>query len=365
MEFSIKYVAPDSVFWDDYTELWLNSRAKSVFQAPHFIRFLTTAFEDSFALYTCYNQKTLIGAAFFRKEKNTFRFLSDVRSDQNFFVLRDTCTKEESAFFFNSFFGKIKEEKWSLFLKKCPAGNGSMEAFLKAAKSSGMFYENYRYAVCPVLEKESPQELYESINKSKEVEYKAKQLERQKNAVLEVFTDDRDLDDWAGRFFDLHIKRWEDTPTPSDYQKPAIQNFYKDCMRAWIRDGALVRFALIVNEERIALNMALRQGLGLIGRAQVFDPAYKKFSPGKILLYHLGQWMLQENLVKLDFGDGNDAYKYEYTNKSTELLNIHVCMKNNLPFILKSKINKSIRENQGIYHFYRDTLKPLVHKINL
>ena len=70
--------------------------------------------------------------------------------------------------------------------------------------------------------------------------------------------------------------------------------------------------------------------------------------------------MKTHNLSVLDFGDGNEPYKYAVANAEHQLNRIFISEKTNLPFILKSKVIKWIKEHPKVYQYYALRVKPLV-----
>ncbi|HMQ63413.1 MAG TPA: GNAT family N-acetyltransferase [Flavilitoribacter sp.] len=359
-----EFNAMEEGFWCLYVLLWHRSLYRSVFQSPRFLKQLAEKFEGTSAVYQYYSNGELKGACFLRNDNGVYHFLSDVKSDHNFFVLRDDCTKEEREEFFNGLFEKVKENKLTLMLKNQPAWASYMEEFINAGKSSKLFVKSSSYSVCPILEERSPIDLVASLNKTTEPRRKAGQLAK-KGAALEVYRGNEDLDAWVDQFTRLHVQRWENTHTPSRYVDAEQRVLLRDCINAWIEDQVVVRFSLKLGEERIALWICLIQGDTLIRHSTTYDITKHKMSPGKAMIFHVSQWMLENGLTKMDFGEGAEPYKYEFTNKELNLHQVLVSSKKNLPFILKSTLRENIhrrmKKSPGLKKFYYDKIWPLTH----
>lgn len=365
MKGSVSFAYPDPPFWEAYDQLWENSIQKSVFQTPRFVKYLAKRFEQSLAVYRCYRSERLIGVAFFRKDGATYKLLSEIKADYNFFVIDEGCTPDEIHFFFRTFFEEVKRLNWALVLSYQPSWALYMETLERAGKAGKLYLNISKHSVCPMLHADTPEQLMEQFTKSKELKYSMNRLIKQQGAVFEVYADDEDIDNWSDQFCSCHVKRWQKTPTPSRYDTPEMQELNRECMRAWAKDNLLIRFSIRIGEERIAFNAVLLQGDTLIGHAQSFDLDYYKFSPGKALMYAIGEWMLSHGITKLDFGKGGEAYKANMTNLEPELYKIFISGYSNLPFVIKSELEATMRSNSGFIKTYRYKIKPKIQEARI
>lgn len=363
MEAILEYNYPDSGFWNQYQVLWEESNRRSVFQGPAYLKHLASYHKGPVAVFKFFSDKQLKGAAIFRKENGVYGFLSDIKSDHNFFVLHKDCTPEETEFFFGAFFEKVRKEKWALLLNSQPAWAEYMPSLQQAGRSQQAFFQSLSYSVCPVFEAQTPEEMYKRFNKSKNTRYKLNRLKKEQDAVFEFFRGDEDLREWIREFGESHGKRWEHTPTPSKYADADGQAFLYDCCRAWIEDDVLIRFSIRVGDTRIAFCIGLIQGQSLVHHSHTYDVEYSRYSPGKVLLHAIGEWMKNQKLTVLDFGDGDESFKYLYANKELHLYRIFTANKLDLPFIIKAKLIKSVKQNKKIYDFYREKIRPYAVKM--
>jgi CelD/BcsL family acetyltransferase involved in cellulose biosynthesis len=164
-------------------------------------------------------------------------------------------------------------------------------------------------------------------------------------------------------FTESHIKRWENTSTPSNLTDIERSNFFNQCHKAWIEDGLLVRFSIMLDGRRIGFVIALRENNSLIHHSTTYDIDYQKYSPGLVIIRLMVQWMAAQNICKLDFGDGDESYKFLFSNKNAEINRIYLSSNSNLAFILKAKITKAVRENPNVHKFYLKQIKPLAQKV--
>ena len=218
MEAVVQYQLPGSEFWDDYRKLWQKSMHPSVFQAPAFIRNLCQYKKSKIAIITFKQENEIVGAAFFQKEKGVFRFISDQKTDHNFFVLHQSCTKEQLKRLFKAFLQTVREENWALALNNMASWADYWEVFQNALKESSLFKVSFSYSVCPVLEAISPEALASKLTKSRNTRYKKNRLQKEWGITFEALTGEEHLEEWITEFANAHEQRWSATNTPSGYR---------------------------------------------------------------------------------------------------------------------------------------------------
>ena len=92
MKAFISYSMPDHQIWSAYTDLWDNSICQSAFQAPNLLQYFSENSTGNIGIYQCYKDNQLVGAAFFHKKKAVYTFLSDLKTDHNYFILHKDCS---------------------------------------------------------------------------------------------------------------------------------------------------------------------------------------------------------------------------------------------------------------------------------
>jgi hypothetical protein len=347
----------DQEFWQDYTELWYNSMDKSPFQAPGLLQFFSQSCRKDIVAIQLVKNNKLIGAVILKKEKGVYSFLSDLKTDANFFVFHNECSEEDFYFYFNAFLEKIEDLGWALILNNIPSWSNYISYFESCGSKSNLFWQHINYSVCPVLESDTPENLLKTVNRSHKYRHSVNRISNQLGAQFEVLTDDEDLENWVKEFCSSHIKRWENTSTPSAFRNESRQSFLLECLKAWCKDNILVRFAVKVKQQRIGFVIGLKEQNSLIHHSTTFHPDFKKFSPANALVRTMAEWMVKNQLTLLDFGDGDEKYKYFFANKEHVLSRILVSKKTNVKFILRAKLIKVIRKNSGAYNFYRNKIK--------
>ncbi|TNE55319.1 MAG: GNAT family N-acetyltransferase [Bacteroidetes bacterium] len=364
MSGSFSFSSPDKAFWQHYSNLWQHSIGRSPFQSPQLLQYFSSLAGDDVCAFQYYNAEgDLYGAVLLEDSSRGYHFLSDRKTDANFFTLHEDCTDEEVEAFFFQLLETIKATNKPLTLNNQPAWAPYQETLEKVGKASGLYWVNIPYSVCPVAKAESPKALFDSVNSLRELRYRVNKLKNQQQASFEVYTDDADLDHWTDEFCDAHILRWQDTSTPSAFRDPERRHFLKECLHAWNREGILVRFSVRVQESRVGFVVGLREANSLIHHSTTFHPDFWKYSPGKALIHFMAEWMRDQNLDTLDFGDGNEPYKYTVANQENLLHRIFVADKSNYRYILKSRVVRYIREHPKTYAYYLARVKPVLAQL--
>lgn len=359
METLVQFALLDPTFWGAYLELWSDCEYKSSFQAPLFLQFLATIAAGSLNVFSATINGKLIGATFFYKRGGEYHFLSDMKTDHNYFILRKGITPQETKQYFQAFVREIEKNKWTFRLNNQPSWASYMDTFKTALSESNLYWKISKYNPCLVLEAETPEALHAATNKQK-LRQKLYRLRDMDEVAFEAFQGDEDLDLWLAEFYAAHIRRWEDTPTPSHFRKPETRVFYESCLRTWIDTGIAVRFSIKLGKKRIAFVTALLENGYLVHHTTTFDPDYEKQSPGLIIINLIGKWMQERNMAKMEFGDGGEAYKYQFAKQEFPLNTIFITDKRNYPYILKTKLINSIKENKGIHTFYGTKIRPVM-----
>lgn len=349
-------------FWCDYSRLWTESLHKSPFQSPNFLQNLIKHHEKGeIVIFQFYNEEELRGCAFFQKRNRIYQFLSDVRTDHNYFVIHEDCDEDEILQFFDRFFGEVKKLRWNLTLNYQPTHSGYWQLLKKALDKQPFYKDCLPYSVYPVMTSESPEALANRLTKSKSTKYYKNKLRKEHGVKLEVFRDDEDLDTWIDSFATAHIKRWGITNTPSEYNDPARVLLIKDAIRAWITDGILYRFSLKTDGgKRIAFCVGVDEEDSFLYHTQTNDLDFTDYRLGTVMLSYLGEWLGANGFSKLDFGDGDESYKFRYADKEMPLHRVFIAPYSQVGYIVKAKVIKFIRERDGIYKSYVGMVKPLL-----
>ncbi|MBI1780315.1 MAG: GNAT family N-acetyltransferase [Sphingobacteriales bacterium] len=350
----------DPLFWKSYSALWCNSTSRSPYQSPAILQYFTSYYKGHIISILLKKENKLYGAVILKESEGVYTFLSDLKTDVNFFTFHQSCTDDDLEFFFSGFLQIIRRKNWSVMLNNVPSWADYFPSLSKIVSKSNLFCQNISYSVSPLMEAENPAALIGFLDNSFKFRRLRSRLLNHLNGDFEILTDDTDLEEWTTEFCQTHIKKWGETSTRSSFLKKGRQQFLLDSMKAWCNDKVLTRFAIKSNGKRIAFSISLKSPESLIGHSTTYDPDYHKYSPGKVLLQPILKWSADNQFSKFDFGDGDENYKFQFATKNQVMNRIMISPKTNIAFILKTLLIKTVRNNRQAYEFYRKKIKNLI-----
>ena len=124
-------------------------------------------------------------------------------------------------------------------------------------------------------------------------------------------------------FFDQHVGRWADTPTPSLFLEPRQRRFYQALVRRLEPCGAL-RFTRLWADGR-----PIAHHFGFLWRGTFvwYKPAFAidlaRKSPGEALLKELFEHALEQQARIFDFTVGGEAFKFRFASEVRHNHHVH------------------------------------------
>ncbi|TNE59468.1 MAG: GNAT family N-acetyltransferase [Bacteroidetes bacterium] len=162
------------------------------------------------------------------------------------------------------------------------------------------------------------------------------------------------------RFWADYSDLWHNSKGKPVFQAPSLLQYFIDNSKGVVgifkcfKEDRLVRFPLKAGDKHIAFVIGLIEQRALIYHSLTYNPDFNKYSPGKVLILFLGEWMKKNNLHILDFGDRNEPYKYSFANKERKLHSVFISGKRDITFILNARLVSFFRSNPALIRFYRE-----------
>lgn len=150
-------------------------------------------------------------------------------------------------------------------------------------------------------------------------------LFEQQNVRLNRIATEGDLKTGLEKLFHLHQERALQKNIESTFKSNQIHSFHRDVASLFLNNGWL-RFYLLESD-----NAAIAAAYGFIFHKKFsfyqtgFDPALKRFSPGKVMVFSIFEDMFNSCEVnEFDFLGGKDKYKTFWTKDSRQLINFSI-----------------------------------------
>lgn len=124
--------------------------------------------------------------------------------------------------------------------------------------------------------------------------------------------------------FDQHIRRWQETPTPSLFLDDARRQFYRAATRRMGAAGCLRLSTLLLDDTPAACHFGFAQA----GTFTLYKPTFNldlaKWSPGDVLLKRLMELARDEGLKTFDFTIGDEPYKMRFATRVRQVVSLHL-----------------------------------------
>jgi len=112
------------------------------------------------------------------------------------------------------------------------------------------------------------------------------------------------------KFFLLHRARWAERGESGVLANPQLEQFHLEAAGAFLERNMLRLYVLYVAENIAGAIYTFTHRRRAYCYLAGFDPRYKPFSPGTLLIAHTIERALAEHCETVDFLRGNEAYKY-------------------------------------------------------
>jgi CelD/BcsL family acetyltransferase involved in cellulose biosynthesis len=111
-------------------------------------------------------------------------------------------------------------------------------------------------------------------------------------------------------FFLLHRARWSERGETGVLADAKLEQFHLEAARAFLERQMLRLYVLYIKESVAGAIYTFTHRRRAYCYLAGFDPEYKPFSPGTLLIAHTIESALAEGCNAVDFLRGNEAYKY-------------------------------------------------------
>ncbi|MEM1269126.1 MAG: GNAT family N-acetyltransferase [Bacteroidota bacterium] len=309
---------------DAWREVRAQSDADAVFASPAWLGpWLDTLGADYDSLiHTVYEGDELIAVLpLIRRKKEGFRQLALAgvhASDTLDFAVRPGCVDAVARYLVDTILPATPD--WDLFhCTRFVRGRSSGQALTAALAQSRYRYDERPFDVAPYVAIEGAFDEYLSRHVRKKLvkdsERQLRRIERDVGPITyERAKTAADIDRWMPTLARLHrVRREDDKGDYSMFSDDMTRTFYTRVAHEMLAEGVLDFTALLVDGEVAALHFGFATPERFYYTLPVFDLAYGKYSIGRLLMLELMRRSFEAGRAVFDFGYGDEAYKYEFT----------------------------------------------------
>jgi CelD/BcsL family acetyltransferase involved in cellulose biosynthesis len=211
-----------------------------------------------------------------------------------------------------------------LDLTNVPSQSGTVGMLKALCEDAGFGVMVHDYFTCPTLLIHGHEHAAERILSKPSLRRRINYFERIGRLTIRDLTAASDVAPCLEGFFAQHVTRWQAHNTPSLFNDPVNQTFYRELTDRMGGTGWLLFSSVELEGRPIAMHFGFDYDDGIIWYKPSFDPAFAAGSPGLVLVRHLIHRALREGRRELDFTIGDEPFKRRFTNHVRKTVHIQV-----------------------------------------
>jgi CelD/BcsL family acetyltransferase involved in cellulose biosynthesis len=193
-------------------------------------------------------------------------------------------------------------------------------------------------------------EMLESVsgNLRGEIRRRRRMLEREGSVTFRTVSGGPTLEEEVGRFLRLEASGWKGRSGTSILGNPSAEGLYRGFARGAAEKGWLRLHLLELNGVPIAIDYGCAFGGHGVLIKTAFDEAYRRMSPGTLLLAETLRGTIEEGLHSYDFLGSAERYKMRWTSEVHAREQIWAYRREALPgYVYRKRVRpllKSVRD---------------------
>lgn len=256
---------------------------------------------------------------------NTLKFIGSGCFDYFDFIIK----KGEEGDFINSLISYLDNEfkHYELQLKNIFQTSATLKIINERKNNNGFNFSVYPEIVVPYIELPETKQLFYLQTKRLlrvDVARRERRLNESGEVKFKYCENLKDAKETLEDFFHLHIKKWESAKGYSVYKFKIKREFLRNLVKRLFDKEILNIYYLSLGEKKLAICIGFKKNRRFIYYSTAYDPEFAKFSPGKLLVNKLINYLIENRYKEFDFGIGEEYYKTEWPYKIRQLSNIYI-----------------------------------------
>jgi CelD/BcsL family acetyltransferase involved in cellulose biosynthesis len=232
-------------------------------------------------------------------------FIGTNNADYNDFILAEK--REDCIKLFMEYLGTLAEKWTCVDLSDIPENSKSLLTLCKISRTIKPIHK------CPCISlPNSPDILMKSLSPNLRYDLRRNLRRLEKDGFRVNFADYSDSQAFSKgmrSFFELHQKRWISKGFSGVYAEEKTRNFALDIAKSFSQKGWLGLYLLELSDKPVSALYGFKYKSKFYSYLSGFDPAYRRYSVGKLLLSHAINECIKEGLTEFDFMCGGEEYK--------------------------------------------------------
>lgn len=294
----------------DWFALWKRSSTSTPFQSPDWL----IPWWKHFGVGQLYvvvltDETRLVGLAPLFVRENSLRLIGTGITDYLDILIDDRVSSDGAALIFGHLCKRRRG--WN----ECDLENLRETSPLLAIHAGNGFVEHVgQQNFCPVLSlPDSPQHFLDNLPRHllQNLNYYQRKLSTLGRVEFER-ADENNFAELFDAFLKLHDARWRMENMPGMLWDQNVRSFHRDAATGLLSNGALRLFAMRINSRIIASLYGFHHAGRTYYYLGGFDPEFKHYSPGTVLVAHVISEAIREGATEFDFLRGREDYKYRW-----------------------------------------------------
>lgn len=244
--------------------------------------------------------------------RRVLRFLGDERADYCDFLSRGDSGEALRGVFEKIF--SVSDQWDAIELNSIPSRSSTISHVEDICHRSGYYLlQRNLYRSPVVIIKGHKDEVSKMLHKAA---LRRRQNYFQRTGVLTFKTlTGQDVLPYLDRFFEQHIGRWANTPTPSLFLDERNRDFYRELAITMSDRKWLVLSVVEFDGQPLAMHYGFNRNGRFLWYKPSFDSVHAKHSPGLVLLKYLMEYAITHECDEFDFTIGDEPFKSRFANQ--------------------------------------------------
>ncbi len=352
-----------------YKKIWSESSSPNPFISPNILERLVSKKESIHVAFFYHDTKT-IGAIPYTFTNGCLKMAGESMSDSIDLLFVPETALHQKYEAICCFIREVAPK--NLAFKKLCDINFNALLFIKAFKELGYHYTyvaSWKNLFVQYDNQPFDSAVFlKNFNKGNTRNYSNK-FKKEQNYSVHVIQkyDALAIHKWMEFFYMYHELRWSQTNTPSIYASQTERDELEAKVTAWIAEGSCILFSLDVENIPVSMAICLTNNKSIIYHQIAYKatPGILKYRINKLLIFELSKWMVDNHYEILDFGVGNEPYKYEYTQLERRIIRLYASKSIFSKIYLKGVFDFHYQKSPRLQTFLNNYLRVYLVRIKL
>jgi len=322
----------------EWNELVLKSESNNIFLTWEWLFNWWTSFnnEKKLKILLLRENEELIGIAPLflynsnRRDTYLIQFLgsTDVGSDYLDFISKKGSENEVINEIFK--YLNLNQDNWQIInLTDIPCKSASI-GLMKKHYNNNYYTLIQKYTTCPYLSLPESHEIFLgslSSNMRYNIKRKRRKFEQKFEGQFIVVSEKNEIDKLYEELIRLNLNRMKIKKIDSPFNNKTFYQFHKNIISCFMANDWLRLCFLKIKDNYIASLYIFKYGGKYYYYQSGFDPDWEKLSPGFLLFSYCIENAISESIKEFDFLQGEEEYKYLWTDKIRTNVNVKVYKK--------------------------------------